>query len=267
MQLRIKFISSSTHTVPYSTADIVYGIENSQSDDVEGAQNSCVDVGGKESRISSSENTDSNVRHSSDRGGVRKSVSTEKVNLYKESEDNHRPHQLYPSPKHLHCRTNGVRSGIHRGEQTYNMRTNSFPSGRETEDLIAMGTIWSPNAQTSVKQLNSSTSSASSLTNNSITNVTGRNMHISTSQGTSNSTGLPQTNRGRYNIAGMKPILVQSSKISNMKDVEPRYIDPVIGAPASFQQRLMELSALEAETIRYERSKKVKKKFKQDRDS
>lgn len=81
-----------------------------------------------------------------------------------------------------------------------------------------MGTIWSPNAQTSVKQLNSSTSSASSLTNNSITNVTGRNMHISTSQGTSNSTGLPQTNRGRYNIAGMKPILVQSSKISNMKD-------------------------------------------------
>lgn len=74
----INFSSSSTHTVPYSTADIVYGIENSQSDDVEGAQNSCVDVGGKESRISSSENTDSNVRHSSDRGGVRKSVSTEK---------------------------------------------------------------------------------------------------------------------------------------------------------------------------------------------
>ena len=49
--------------------------------------------------------------------------------------------------------------------------------------------------------------------------------------------------------------------------VEPKYTDPVIGATASFQQRLMELSALEAETIRYERNKKVKKKVKQDRDS
>jgi hypothetical protein len=92
-------------------------------------------------------------------------------------------------------------------------------TGRETEDLIAMGTIWSPNSQTSVKQLNSSTSSAGSVTNNSISNVTGRNMHVSTSQGTASSTGLPQTSRtGRYNVAGMKPILVQTSKISNMKD-------------------------------------------------
>lgn len=49
--------------------------------------------------------------------------------------------------------------------------------------------------------------------------------------------------------------------------VDPKYTDPLIGAPASFQQRLMELSALEAETVRYERSKKVKKKVKQDRDS
>jgi hypothetical protein len=74
----MNFSSSSSHTVPYSTADIVYGIENSHSDDVEGAQNSFVDVAGKESRISSSENTDSNVRHPSDRGSVRKSVSIEK---------------------------------------------------------------------------------------------------------------------------------------------------------------------------------------------
>lgn len=48
--------------------------------------------------------------------------------------------------------------------------------------------------------------------------------------------------------------------------VEPRYTDPVIGAQPSFQQRLMELSALESETIRYEKSKKVKKKVR-DRDS
>lgn len=48
--------------------------------------------------------------------------------------------------------------------------------------------------------------------------------------------------------------------------VDPRYTDPVVGAPPSFQQRLMELSALESETIRYEKSKKVKKKVR-DRDS
>ena len=50
--------------------------------------------------------------------------------------------------------------------------------------------------------------------------------------------------------------------------VEPKYSDPLSGASPSFQQRLMELAALEAETVRWERTKKVKKKQpKQDRDS
>jgi hypothetical protein len=50
--------------------------------------------------------------------------------------------------------------------------------------------------------------------------------------------------------------------------VEPKYSDPLSGAPGSFQTRLMELAALEAETVRWERTKKVKKKTtKQDRDS
>lgn len=49
--------------------------------------------------------------------------------------------------------------------------------------------------------------------------------------------------------------------------VEPKYSDPLVGASPSFQQRLMELAALEAETVRWERTKKVKKKPKQDRDS
>ncbi|KAI8774015.1 AAC-rich mRNA AAC11 protein [Biomphalaria glabrata] len=47
---------------------------------------------------------------------------------------------------------------------------------------------------------------------------------------------------------------------------EPKYADPLSGATASFQQRIMELASLEAETIRWERLKKVKKKTK-DRDS
>lgn len=48
---------------------------------------------------------------------------------------------------------------------------------------------------------------------------------------------------------------------------EPKYIDPIVGSQASFQQRVMELSALESETIRYEKTKRLKKKVKQDRDS
>ena len=50
--------------------------------------------------------------------------------------------------------------------------------------------------------------------------------------------------------------------------VEPKYSDPLSGATPSFQQRLMELAALEAETVRWERTKRVKKKpAKQDKDS
>ncbi|XP_066272933.1 uncharacterized protein [Branchiostoma lanceolatum] len=46
-----------------------------------------------------------------------------------------------------------------------------------------------------------------------------------------------------------------------------KYPDPVSGAPSNFQQRLAELSVLEQDTIRYERTKKSKRKAKQDRDS
>lgn len=42
--------------------------------------------------------------------------------------------------------------------------------------------------------------------------------------------------------------------------VEPKYHDPLQGAPPSFQQRIAEINQLEQETIRYERSKRYKKK-------
>jgi len=42
------------------------------------------------------------------------------------------------------------------------------------------------------------------------------------------------------------------------------YADPCLSAPPSFQQRLMELSMLETETIKYERNKKLKRKKTQD---
>ncbi len=43
---------------------------------------------------------------------------------------------------------------------------------------------------------------------------------------------------------------------------EPRYPDPFAGAPLAFQQRLADLSSLENETIRWERTRRFKKKNK-----
>lgn len=41
---------------------------------------------------------------------------------------------------------------------------------------------------------------------------------------------------------------------------EPKYADPIAGSSSSFQARLSELATLEAETVRYERMRKLKKK-------
>jgi len=43
-------------------------------------------------------------------------------------------------------------------------------------------------------------------------------------------------------------------------DAEPKYADPLAGSSPSFQARLSELASLEAETVRYERLRKIKKK-------
>ena len=37
----------------------------------------------------------------------------------------------------------------------------------------------------------------------------------------------------------------------------PAYVDPFVGAAAVFQQRVAELAVLEADTIKYERTKKL----------
>jgi len=41
---------------------------------------------------------------------------------------------------------------------------------------------------------------------------------------------------------------------------EPKYADPSSGGPPSLQQRIAEIAALEQDTIRWEKSRKVKKK-------
>ncbi|XP_052059002.1 uncharacterized protein LOC127699443 isoform X7 [Mytilus californianus] len=248
----IKDRSSSTPTVPYSTTDILYGneVRNSpQLDEIR--QNSFIEYSKDKDRLSSNNLVDFNNRRPASKSGTRKSLSIEKVNFNKESDDNLRPILPSPGKNGNQYRPNGLRNGLLKGDPLYGSRGVVVPYyGRESDDLIAMGTIWSPNTGA---QKNSGSNSA-----NGIQNVTGK----SVSMVASNSS----TTVARKNV---KPIMVQNSSShgrSNFKEVEPRYTDPVIGAQPSFQQRLMELSALESETIRYEKSKKVKKKVR-DRDS
>ncbi|CAC5372242.1 unnamed protein product [Mytilus coruscus] len=169
--------SSSTPTVPYSTTDILYGneVRNSpQLDEIR--QNSFIEYSKDKDRLSSNNLVDFNNRRPASKGGTRKSLSIEKVNFNKESDDNLRPILPSPGKNGNQYRPNGLRNGLLKGDPLYGSRGGNYSS------------------------------------------------------------------------------------------VEPRYTDPVIGAQPSFQQRLMELSALESETIRYEKSKKVKKKVR-DRDS
>ncbi|XP_012936719.1 AAC-rich mRNA clone AAC11 protein [Aplysia californica] len=188
-------------------------------------------------------------------------------------------------------RNTGIRSSLVRGEQLLSQRNSG---AREPEDLIAMGTLWSPanNTITTTNNNNNNNSGASSSgPTRSSSNTTASNKSLSGNNNGSSSSNN-NNNNGGGGVCGSqrKPISVAMSSgrlghsssfngLSNLaagrtqqrdkdvKEVEPKYPDPLVGAPASFQQRLMELGALEAETIRWERIKKVKKKPKQDRDS
>lgn len=245
--------SSSTPTVPYSTTDILYGNEVRNSPHLdEIRQNSFIEYSKEKDRQSANSNlVDLNNRRPVSKGGSRKSLSIEKVSFNKESDDNLKPILPSPGKNGNQYRPNGLRNSLLKGDPLYGSRGNNYSTGRESEDLVAMGTIWSPNAQLQ--------KNPGSISANGIQNITGKSVSMVSS---SSST----TTFSRKNV---KPIIVQTNPVnsrSNVKEVEPRYTDPVIGAPPSFQQRLMELSALESETIRYEKSKKVKKKVR-DRDS
>ncbi|KAJ8305462.1 hypothetical protein KUTeg_016007 [Tegillarca granosa] len=162
---------------------------------------------------------------------------------------------------------------------------------RDTDDLIAMGTIWSPNVQQNQQQQqqqqqipyknsSSHTSSANSMTNTILNNGSSSKFLTANSAGGSTSStaiGQPQLRKNNViNSSGVKSIMVNNAPFSGVKnnlrdrdskEIDPKYIDPIVGSQASFQQRIMELSALESETIRYEKTKRLKKKVKQDRDS
>ena len=90
-------------------------------------------------------------------------------------------------------------------------------AGRDADDLIAMGTIWSPNAQPHSKQNN--TISANSITNNTIPNVSGKNIQMQPAVVSSSSTGIgQQSQQRRITTNSVKPIMVHNSRQNSLKD-------------------------------------------------
>ncbi|XP_046583046.1 uncharacterized protein LOC124290383 isoform X3 [Haliotis rubra] len=246
--------SSSTPTVPFSTADLLYNPEVSRpaptADDFSTTDLVYFD---REKDKLKLRDIDANRRPTS-RNNSRRSISLEKVNFEGEKDELRPIKNTFPTAKGQNPgRTNGVRGTLLRSDQLLNHKNNvqgTSRLGREPDDLVAMGTIWSPNLQ----QRNSTTSTTTSSKSFSLTS-TSNTSNVNPRKGPSATTtrvGFPNN---------------FSTSRSTAKDSEPKYTDPVSGASPSFQQRLMELSALEAETVRWERTKKIKKKSKQDRDS
>ncbi|WAR24019.1 hypothetical protein MAR_037688 [Mya arenaria] len=228
-----RVLSSSTPTVPYSTADILYGNE------VNGA-----------GRSSSNDDPRQNSFGELERGKSK-------------SRDLDNPNNRRPNSR------NGKQKAI------------SIDTGREQDDLVAMGTLWSPNngngsgslppatsqsQQSGYKSGPVSNSNMNSYPSKVAPSSSGVNSSLSSSNNTLNSQRKYPTGNS------MRPIVLQNNvsgrKTSNAQkeQEDPKYTDPMLGAPASFQQRIIELGALEGDTVRWERTKRLKKK-KQDRDS
>ncbi|XP_067677902.1 uncharacterized protein [Haliotis asinina] len=242
--------SSSTPTVPFSTADLLYNPEVSRpapsADDFSTTDLVYFD---REKDKLKLRDIDAN-RRSTSRNNSRRSISLEKVNFEGEKDELRPIKNTFPTTKGQNPgRTNGVRGTLLRSDQLLNHKNNV--QGREPDDLVAMGTIWSPNLQQRNSTTTSTTTSSKSFSLTSTSNTSNVNPRKGPSA-TTTRVGFPNN---------------FSTSRSTAKDSEPKYTDPVSGASPSFQQRLMELSALEAETVRWERTKKIKKKSKQDRDS
>ncbi|XP_041357170.1 uncharacterized protein LOC121374232 isoform X6 [Gigantopelta aegis] len=239
--------SSSTPTVPYTAADLAYSDVNKQAGDLTTTDLVCFD---REKEKNKFREFDASNRQHSGKNNSRRSISLEKVNFDNDKDELRPIKNTFSTNKQNQGRPNGLRGNFIRTDQLLNPKNNvSFQSvGREPEDLIAMGTIWSPNVQ----QRSSTTTTASTK---------------SLALPPSYNTLAAQPIRKGPNGLTARPLLGSQNQSTSKKEVEPRYSDPLTGAPASFQQRLIELSSLESETIRWERTKKIKKKSKADRDS
>ncbi|XP_014787501.1 uncharacterized protein LOC106881565 isoform X3 [Octopus bimaculoides] len=98
--------------------------------------------------------------------------------------------------------------------------------------------------------------------------VWNRSIPLCTTTSSTNNTVSCNTNINNNNWSFSPTIeSLQHSTNTNSQAAELLYQDPVSGAPTSFLQRLNEIAALEAETVRLERARKLKKKNKHDKES
>ncbi|XP_064606772.1 uncharacterized protein LOC135471455 isoform X2 [Liolophura sinensis] len=229
----INSASTNTSSGPYST-DILYGGD--------------IDKGGQDLRLGHSSVVDGDrvkdgKRDRAEFREQRKSLysrdslssSFEKVSLDKDD----RPNPTISSLAKINqFKPNGLRNNL-------------VSKGRGGQDeLVAMGTLWSPNVHP--KPLRT------------LSVCTNGNSTTSTAPRRVSSVSVPT---GVYRQTLNAPSHQVASK-SSANGQDQKYGDPFVGAPPQYQQRLAELSTLEADTVRYERTRKLKKKQpKQDRDS
>lgn len=119
-------------------------------------------------------------------------------------------------------------------------------ANNDIEKLVATGTIWTPSI--SNKNLRSIQSSLTTVPATAST---------------------PLLTFKKIPSLNLKPVasINHIANRSTPKEVDASYQDPLVGASNTFLLRVNEISSLEAETVRQERYRKLKKKNKLDRDS
>ncbi|XP_070194186.1 serine-rich adhesin for platelets-like [Littorina saxatilis] len=265
--------SSSTPTVPFSGPDLLCGngegagrgphpaAHGAGSDELAAGDVGAWDQRGGDKQKLKELDLHGNKRPTSRNSTNRKIPSFDKVSS--EREELRPIGNSLPPAKQSPLRSNGVKNNLLRADQFISSRSNGT-TGRE-DDLVAMGTLWSPSQlQTRGSCTTISSSKSTSAPNSGSYTVYGtlparRPINLSTTS--------TSTRQLLHHTTASSTQITPNMGNGIRKEVEPKYGDPLSGAPPSFQSRLMELAALEAETARWERTKKVKKKPKADRDS
>ncbi|KAL8625708.1 hypothetical protein ACOMHN_043983 [Nucella lapillus] len=283
---RASLDSSSTPTVPLPGSDLLYGGGNGSSS--AGGGEAGGGAGGRPSGGQGGEegewdhrgtphhgdkprlreldlhgNKGPPSRNNANSSNNRKVPNFDKVPFDREREELRPLGSSLGPAKQSPLRANGIKNNLLRADQYLSsQRTN----GRD-DDLVAMGTIWNPSQLQTRGSSTGTTSSGKSTSAPTASNGGGgtlpgrRPVSLSTSTSTRQLLHHQSGGGGFGNAGGF------GSSVRVVKEVEPKYSDPLTGASPTFQQRLMELAALESETVRWERTKKIKKKPKADRDS
>lgn len=170
----------------------------------------------------------------------------DRKDLVRLKEDSYMTH---PKPRANYFRPLGMRNSFVSNQLQQRSSPSPF-THRENSEFVAMGTYWLPaSGQASRLSLNGRPSSRCS--NQSLPPSTSTQQN-----GTVN--GQKKCN------GGSKSFLNSGPRFRGAKDPEPRYADPVANAPPGFNQRVAEIAALEAETLRWEKARKVKRKSKSE---